>query len=68
MFQYLTPVAGIPSRTWIMIARHSDYRFLIRIAVIVRCNHPDFRYTSRYFSFESDITLLRALYINDKII
>lgn len=24
MFQYLRPVAGIPSRTWVMIARDSD--------------------------------------------
>lgn len=69
MFQYLVPVAGIPSRAWMMIARDPDYRLLIRVAIIVRRNRTSFRgYTSHYSTFISDIAFSRALYMNDKIV
>lgn len=69
MFQYLAPIAGIPSRAWMMIARDPDYWLLIRVAIIVRRNHPSFRgYTSHYSISISDIAFSRALYVNDKIV
>lgn len=49
------------------IACNPDYRLLIRVAIIIRRNHPNFRGTSHYSVFVSDIAFSRALNVNGEI-